>query len=65
LVDAGVNVQVTESSGINLLHWAVITNRASVIPVLVRAGVPVNATDDFRFTPLMYAATVDVGNGRR
>jgi Ankyrin repeats (3 copies) len=65
LVDAGVHVQVTESSGINLLHWAVITNRASVIPVLVRAGVPVNATDDFRFTPLMYAATVDVGNGRR
>jgi ankyrin repeat protein len=31
LVDAGVNVQLTERSGINLLHWAVITDRASVI----------------------------------
>jgi ankyrin repeat protein len=39
----------------------VITNRASVIPVLVKAGVPIDATDDFGFTPLMYAATVDVG----
>jgi ankyrin repeat protein len=44
-----------------LLHWAVIADRASVIPVLVKAGVPLNATDDFGFTPLMYAATVDVG----
>ena len=62
LVDAGANVHGTESSGINLLHWAVITNRASVVPVLVKAGVPVDATDDFGFTPLMYAATVDMGD---
>ena len=62
LVDAGVNVQLTESSGVNLLHWATITNRAAVIPVLARAGVPVNAVDDNGFTPLMYAATVDVGD---
>jgi ankyrin repeat protein len=61
LIDAGANVQLTEASGINLLHWAVITNRASVIPVLVKAGVPLDATDDIGFTPLMYAATVDVG----
>ena len=39
-----------------------ITNRAAVIPILVRAGVPLNATDDNGFTPLMYAATVDVGD---
>ena len=62
LVDAGADVQGTASSGINLLHWAGITNRASVIPVLVKAGVPLDATDDFGFTPLMYAATVDVGS---
>jgi ankyrin repeat protein len=62
LVEAGVNVQLTESSGVNLLHWATITNRAAVIPVLARAGVPVNAVDDNGFTPLMYAATVDVGD---
>ncbi len=62
LVDAGADVQGTASSGINLLHWAVITNRAAVIPVLIKAGVPLDATDDFGFTPLMYAATVDVGS---
>ena len=48
LVDAGANVQITERTGINLLHWATITNRASVIPVLVKAGVPLDATDDHR-----------------
>jgi ankyrin repeat protein len=62
LVDAGANVRMTESSGINLLHWAAITNRATVIPVLVKAGVPLNATDDFGYTPLMYAATIDEGD---
>jgi ankyrin repeat protein len=62
LIDAGADASITESSGVNLLHWATITNRASVIPMLVRAGVPLNATDDNGFTPLMYAATVDVGD---
>jgi ankyrin repeat protein len=62
LVDGGASVQLHESSGINLIHWAAITNRASVIPVLVKAGVPLNETDDFGFTPLMYGATLDVGN---
>ena len=62
LIDAGANVRMTESSGINLLHWAAITNRATVIPVLVKAGVPLNATDDFGYTPLMYAATIDEGD---
>jgi ankyrin repeat protein len=61
LVEAGANVHITESSGVNLLHWAAITNRASVIPILARAGVSLNAIDDQGFTPLMYAATVDVG----
>jgi ankyrin repeat protein len=64
LVAAGANVHVTESSGVNLLHWATITNRASVIPVLAAAGVEINATDDHGFTPLMYAATVDQGDAK-
>jgi ankyrin repeat protein len=62
LVDAGVDVGITESSGINLLHWAVITNRASVIPVLAKAGVAINDIDEFGFTPLMYAVTLDQGD---
>jgi ankyrin repeat protein len=62
LVRAGVNVSFTEASGVNLLHWAVITNRASVVPVLVEAGVPVDDVDGFDFTPLMYAVTLDQGD---
>jgi ankyrin repeat protein len=59
LVDAGADAQGVDSSGINLLHWAAITNRAAVIPILVRARVPLNAIDDAGFTPLMYAVTID------
>lgn len=62
LIAAGASAKGTESSGINLLHWAVITNHPEVIPALGEAGVPVNATDNFGYTPLMYAATIDFGN---
>jgi uncharacterized protein len=55
-------VHVTESTGINLLHWAAITDRPQVIPLLVEAGVPVNAIDENGFTPLMYSATIDFGD---
>jgi len=61
LIDAGADANVTESSGINLLHWAAITNRPAMIPLLAKAGVPIDAIDDAGYTPLMYAATVDVG----
>ena len=44
------------------MHWATITNRSDVIPVLVQAKVPLNDTDDNGFTPLMYAATLDFGD---
>jgi hypothetical protein len=62
LVSAGAHAGITENSGINLLHWATIANRGTVIPALVEAGVPLNATDDSGFTPLMYAATIDFGD---
>jgi ankyrin repeat protein len=62
LIAAGASVKVAESSGINLLHWAAITNRPDVIPALVEAGVSINAQDDSGFTPLMYAATIDFGD---
>lgn len=62
LIDAGASVSGIESTGINLLHWAVITNRALLVPVLVKAGVPLNDIDDYGFTPLMYAATIDFGD---
>jgi ankyrin repeat protein len=62
LIQAGADTGLTESSGVNLLHWATITNRSSVIPLLAKAGVPLNDPDKAGFTPLMYAATLDYGN---
>jgi len=62
LINTGANAGITESSGINLLHWSAITNRPAMIPLLVKAGVSLDAVDNSGFTPLMYAATVDFGN---
>jgi len=64
LIAAGASAHITESTGINLLHWAAITDRPQVIPLLVEAGVPLDATDENGFTPLMYAATIDFGDSR-
>ena len=64
LIAAGASVRGTESTGINLLHWAVIANRPAMIPILIKAGVPLNATDENGYTPLMYAATIDFGDTR-
>jgi ankyrin repeat protein len=61
LIAGGAAVSGTESTGVNLLHWATITNRTAVIPILITAGVPIDDEDGFGFTPLMYAATLDQG----
>jgi len=62
LIQAGASATITESSGINLLHWAVIANRPAVIPALIEAGVSLNAVDESGYTPIMYAATIDFGD---
>ena len=61
LIAAGANTGIIAASGLNLLHWAVVTNRPAIIPALVEARVPINAIDDNGFTPLMYTATLDYG----
>jgi ankyrin repeat protein len=62
LIAAGANATLTEATGINLLHWAVITGRPMIIPLLVKAGASVNSVDESGYTPLMYAATIDFGD---
>jgi ankyrin repeat protein len=62
LISTGADPSGTGSGGINLLHWATITNRSEIIPILAAAHVPLDAMDDFGLTPLMYAATLDHGN---
>ncbi|HTM04117.1 MAG TPA: ankyrin repeat domain-containing protein [Vicinamibacterales bacterium] len=64
LISAGGDVTGVDGTGVNLLHWAAITNRDTIIPLLANAGVPINALDDAGYTPLMYAATVDQGDQR-
>lgn len=62
LIAAGADASGAEGTGINLMHWATITNRSQVIPILAAAKVPLNEVDDNGFTALMYAASIDFGN---
>ncbi len=62
LIAAGADASGVEGTGINLMHWATITNRAEVIPMLAAAKVPLDDVDDNGYTPLMYAATIDFGD---
>ena len=63
LIAAGADViGLKDSSGVNLLHWAAITDRPAMVPILVKAHVPINDMDDNGFNPLMYAATIDFGD---
>jgi ankyrin repeat protein len=62
LIQAGAKTDLRERTGVNLLHWAAITNRAEVVPELAKAGIDINAVDEHGFTPLMYAATIDFGD---
>jgi ankyrin repeat protein len=62
LIAAGADASIEAGAGVNLLHWAAITNRPALIPILADAHVPINAMDDNGYTPLMYAATIDFGD---
>jgi len=62
LLDAGLSVELPDSSGFTLLDAAVIANRMNVARLLIARGANVNAVDQNSMTPLLYAASIDYGD---
>lgn len=62
LLDAGVDVDQTDSDGITSLSWAAIANRVDMAKLLIARGADVNHVDRKGMTPLLYAASVDFGD---
>jgi N-acyl-D-amino-acid deacylase len=63
LLRRGADVNETElQTGLGLLGWAAIGNRAALIPALVAKGAKVNHVDHLGMTPLLYAASIDFGD---
>ena len=50
-------VNVSEADGMTALHWAVRSDDAEMVGVLMRAGANVNAANRYGITPLTLAAT--------
>lgn len=65
LIAAGANIKEHDpTDGMSLLHSAVLENRLGAAQLLIAAGVPVNDVDNYGYTPLLYASTVDFGDDR-
>ena len=63
LIAAGSDVREKNADEMTALHWGVLGGQGAAAQALIQAGAPVNPTDEYGFTPLMYAATVDLGSG--
>ncbi len=61
LIDAGANLEETDSDGMNALHGAALSGHPEAARLLMKAGISPNRPDKFGYTPLMYAASVDFG----
>lgn len=64
LIAAGADLHELDPDGLNLLDFAVLGNHIEAAQALIAAGVPVNQKDNFGYTPLLYASTVDFGDSR-
>ena len=56
LINAGINVNVTNEHGLTPLHLAAYKGYEKIFQLLVKAEADVNVTDEYGFTPLYYAA---------
>jgi N-acyl-D-amino-acid deacylase len=63
LLDAGASVESRDEHGFTLLDAAVIANRVDSARLLIARGANVNAVDENGMTALMYAASIDFGDG--
>ena len=52
MIDAGADVNEMDFTGLTPLHWVALQGNAEVIPVLVKAGADIPATDHDGDTPL-------------
>ena len=56
LINAGINVNVTNKYGLTPLHLAAYKGYEKIFQLLVKAEADVNVTNEFGLTPLYYAA---------
>jgi ankyrin repeat protein len=64
LLAAGADIRELDEDGLNLLDFVVLANHVEAAQALIAAGVAVNQTDSYGYTPLLYASTVDFGDSR-
>src|SRR5918993_326768 len=57
LLDQRADATARAHDGATALHWAAHWNHLDAADLLIRAGANVNATNDFRMTPLSLACT--------
>lgn len=54
-IEAGVNIEATDSYGQTALHWAAKYDSAEIVQLLLDAGANINAKDEDGDTPLQNA----------
>jgi N-acyl-D-amino-acid deacylase len=64
LLDLGLPVDQSDSSGITPLQRAVFGNRLDVAQLLIARGADVNHVDKAGMTALLYAASIDFGDSK-
>lgn len=62
LISKGADPNELDDDKISAVSWAVIGGRGNVLNVLLSRGANVNPVDKFGMTPLLYAASINLGD---